>query len=141
MKTNTFLILLLLVMKTALGFSQTTIPTIKAKNKFATVRIGENRYADAWEMSPNVKTDPADIPDEVGDKGVLFAIITDLDSVGFLIKRGQKQSFMVILNEKDTVWGRFVGAVPKATFTEAVCPECLMIVNTRKDNAIFKMIG
>jgi hypothetical protein len=93
--------------------------TIRAKSKFATVRIGDKRYTDAWEMSPSRQSDPEVVNlGEVEEQGTLGAIITDLDSIGFMIKRGQKQPFCVILNEKDTVWAALKGGAPKATFTE-----------------------
>jgi hypothetical protein len=120
MKASTFFILLLMLLKTASGYSQSPIPTIKAKSKYASVRIGDKRYTDAWEMSPNPQSDPENINlGEVEENGTIGAIITDSDSLGFMIKRGQKLLFRVILNEKDTVWAIFKGGAPKSSFTEA----------------------
>ena len=120
MKTSIFFILLSILLKTTFGYSQSPISTIKAKSKFATVRIGDKRYTDAWEMSPTPQNDPEVVNlGEVEEQGTLGAVITDLDSIGFIIKRGQKQPFRVILNEKDTVWATLKGSAPKSSFTEA----------------------
>jgi hypothetical protein len=116
-KNITAIIFLLIGCVTGLN-AQNTVPTIKAKSPYASARIGNDFYKDAWQMKPNTRETADDIPLEVGDNGILMAIITDLDSIGYIIKRGQKQLFCIILNEKDTVWGIFKGNLPKASFSE-----------------------
>ena len=120
MKTNIFAIILLLVIANIVAaYSQNTIPTIKAKSKYASVRIGKMLYQNAWEMSPNPQNDPENINlGEVEENGTIGAIITDSDSIGFVIKRRQKLLFRIILNEHDTVWAMFKGGAPKSSFTE-----------------------
>lgn len=106
-----------------LGFSETAIcqnqiSTIKSKNNLASVRIGKDYYANAWEMSPKPENEPEDIGFESSDKGVLVAVITDIDSIGFVMKQGEMRLFKVILNGKDAVWAKFIARYPKANFTE-----------------------
>jgi Domain of unknown function (DUF4932) len=114
------LTILSMLLNPIIGFNQTTIPTIKAKSKYATVRVGDKRYTDAWQMSPSPRNAPEGIGlGEVPEQGTLGAIITDLDSIGFVIMQGQKQLFCVILNEKDTVWAMLKGGAPAANFSEA----------------------
>jgi Domain of unknown function (DUF4932) len=101
------------------AYCQNTVPTIKAKSPLASVRLGNDVYKDAWEMKPNTRQTADDIPSEVAEKGTLLAIITDVDSIGYVIKRGQKQLFCVVLNEKDSIWGILNGLLPKGSFSDA----------------------
>ncbi len=80
--------------------------------------MGKMRYENVWEMTATPENNPDDTGTEVGEDGLSCAIITDLDSITFLVKQGGKYPFRIILNEKDTVWGRFIGRYPKAHFTE-----------------------
>ncbi len=112
-------IILLFMLIANSAFAQNAVPIIRAKSAYASVRIGNDFYKDAWNMKPNTPQTADDIPSEVAENGTLFAVITDLDSVGYVIKRGQKQLFCVVLNEKDSVWGILKGSLPKGSFSEA----------------------
>jgi Domain of unknown function (DUF4932) len=101
------------------AFTQNAVPTIKAKSATASLRLGDEFYKDAWKMKPNTRQTMEGIPSEVPENGTLFAVITDSDSIGYIIKQGDKKTFCIILNEKDTVWGLFKGLTPKGTFSEA----------------------
>jgi Domain of unknown function (DUF4932) len=101
------------------ALAQNQVPTIKAKSVNASVRLGDEFYKDAWKMERNTQQTAGDIPSEVPENGILSAVITDSDSIGYIIKRGDKKPFCVILNEKDTVWGVFKGQFPKGNFSEA----------------------
>ncbi len=118
MRKKTLFILLLIFLKTTLGISQSPIPTIKAKSNKASVRFGKQYYPDAWEMSAKPQNDPEMLGTEVPKEGFLIAVITDMDSISFLVKQGELYKFRIILNEKDTVWAAANGRYPKANFDE-----------------------
>ena len=112
-----FSILVLLALACQMGWGQ--MPTIKAKSNKASVRIGKNFYKDAWQMKANLQADPGNIGNEVENAGTVMAVVTDLDSVSFVVKPGQSYPFRVIINQKDTVWATFKGGFLKANFSEA----------------------
>jgi Domain of unknown function (DUF4932) len=113
------LTILLIMLNPIIGFNQTTVPTIKAKSNKVSVRLGSEYYSNAWEITPNSEKDADETGAEVAKEGSFFAFITDVDSIGFVLKRGESRAFCIVLNEKDTVWARAKGRTPKADFDEA----------------------
>jgi Domain of unknown function (DUF4932) len=113
------LTILLIMLNPIIGFNQTTIPTIKAKSNKVSVRLGSEYYPNAWEITPNSEKDLDEMGTDAAKEGTFFAFITDVDSIGFILKRGEFRAFCIILNEKDTVWARAKGRTPKADFDEA----------------------
>jgi Domain of unknown function (DUF4932) len=118
MRKKTLFVLILILLKTTLGYSQSSIPTIKAKSNKASVRLGKQYYPDAWEITPKPQNDPEMFGTEVPKEGLLIGVITDIDSISFLVKQGEIYKFRVILNEKDTVWAAANGRYPKGNFDE-----------------------
>ena len=119
-KTITNLSLLLVILLNPIaGFSQTTVPTIRAKSNKVSVRVGTEYYPFAWEATPTPENNPDETGAEVAVEGSLFAFITDMDSIGFILKPGESRTFRIIINEKDTVWARAQGRFPKADFDDA----------------------
>lgn len=108
---------IILLINTISIYSQ--IPTIRANNNKASIRIGTQYYPEAWELTAHPQNDPDYISTEVDKEGTLFCFITDKDSIAFLVKRGEKYLFRVILNEKDTIWAQAKGGYPKAHFDVA----------------------
>ena len=109
----------LMLFKITLSQAQNQVPTIKATKNKISVRCGKQYYPEAWEATARSQNDPDDIGFEVDKKGTLMSFITDKDSLGFMVKRGERYSFRVIINEKDTVWAVAIGRFPKANFDEA----------------------
>lgn len=112
-------IVLLFMLIANSAFAQNTVPTIKAKSNKVSVRIGTDYYPNAWEITPNSEKDVDETGSEAAKEGTLFAFITDVDSIGFILKRGESRAFCIVLNEKDTVWARAKGRTPKADFDES----------------------
>lgn len=115
MKKLVFLLLFI----TNAAFAQNKVPTIKATSNKITLHWGKLYLPDAWEATPKPQNDPEDLGYLVEKKGTLMRFITDKDSIGFLIKPGDRQLFRIIINEKDTVWAVAVGRLPKANFDDA----------------------
>jgi Domain of unknown function (DUF4932) len=111
--------ILAILLNSIIGFSQNTVPTIKAKSSKVSIRVGAEYYPNAWEAVPTTENNPDETGSEVPKEGALFAFITDTDSLGFFLKQGESQSFRIIINEKDTVWARAKGRFPKAVFDDA----------------------
>ena len=111
--------ILVILLNPIAAFSQTPIPTIKAKSNKVSVRVGAEYYPFAWEATPTRENDPDITGAEVEKEGSLFAFITDMDSIGFMLKQGDSRLFRIIVNEKDTVWARAEGRFPKANFDAA----------------------
>jgi Domain of unknown function (DUF4932) len=113
------LTILSILLNPIIGFNQTTVPTIRAKSNKVSVRLGKEYYPNAWEATPAPENNPDETGSEVPKEGALFAFITDMDSIGFMLKQGESRSFRIIINEKDTVWARAKGRFPKAVFDDA----------------------
>jgi Domain of unknown function (DUF4932) len=111
--------ILVILLNSITGFSQNTVPTIKAKSNKVSIRVGSEYYPSGWEATPTPENNPDETGAEVAKEGSLFAFITDIDSIGFIIKQGESQLFRIIINEKDTVWARAKGRFPKAVFDDA----------------------
>ena len=103
---------------TSFSFGQIQVPTIKAKSNRASVWLGKQFYSNAWKMSPKPQNDPEELGALVAKEGSLIAIITDMDSIGFMLKQGESRLFRIVLNEKDTVWAEAKGRYPKGNFDE-----------------------
>jgi hypothetical protein len=111
--------LLVILLNPIVAFSQTTVPTIKAKSNKVSIRVGSEYYPNGWEATPTTEKEPDVTGTEVAVEGSLFAFITDMDSIGFMLKQGDSRLFRIIVNEKDTVWARAEGRFPKANFNAA----------------------
>jgi hypothetical protein len=112
-------LILVILLNPITGFSQNKLLTIRAKSNKISVRVGTDYYPNAWEAMPTPENNPDETGAEVAKEGSLFAFITDMDSIGFMLKQGESQLFRIIINEKDTVWARAKGRFPKANFDEA----------------------
>ena len=118
MKTTRFFsTTFLLVLAFQISWGQ--VPTIKAKSNKASVRVGKKLYKDAWPMEAKPQSDPDNIGSEVENTGTIMGVITDSDSLSFMVKPGQTSPFRVIINQKDTVWAAFKGRFSKANFDAA----------------------
>ncbi len=97
-----------------------------------------------WYSSYLFEPDFAIVFNKICTTGVFSAAC--LAALYYLLKdeKDEVSQFNLVFDPK--IFAQFFGIAAIAVtymvgFLEVVCPECLMIVNTRKDNAIFKMIG
>jgi hypothetical protein len=93
------------------------IDIINANSNQASIKIDDYLYGGNWNIVPEVSPDvfPVEIPN---GKTVKVSFITDLDSLSYQIKLGQKQDFYVILNDQDSAFTRFEGVPSKVNFTQ-----------------------
>lgn len=110
---------MLMVVCTQMGWSQQKMIVLKAKSNIASIRMGKLYYPDAWEMKKNSQSDPDNMNiEETKDSLTFMSVITDIDSIGYSVRQGQTIPFIVILNEKDTVWSNLKVGSSKGNFTE-----------------------
>jgi len=94
------LIIALTFLSTA-AFSQKQLPVIKANSKTAKI-YEEDGLLKGWNIDPKTKPDVFTTSKLVKAKIVKFK--TDIDSITFKIKPGEKKDFIVLLNGKDSCY-------------------------------------
>ncbi|WP_025142959.1 hypothetical protein [Pedobacter jeongneungensis] len=94
------LIIALTFLSTA-AFSQKQPPMIKANSKTAKI-YEEDGLLKGWNIDPKTKPDVFTTSKLVKAKIVKFK--TDIDSISFKIKPGEKKDFIVLLNGKDSCY-------------------------------------
>ncbi|MBO0953276.1 retropepsin-like domain-containing protein [Fibrella forsythiae] len=80
-------------------FSQKALPIIKAHSNQATIH-GQYNSVSRWHINPKLKLDVFTTGKLTKPTTMKFK--TDIDSVSFKIKPGQKKDFIVLLNDKDS---------------------------------------
>ena len=80
-------------------FSQKKLPVINANSNQAKI-YEQNNPASSWYLNPKIKLDVFTTGKLTKPKTIKFK--TDVDSISFKIKPGQKKDFIVLLNGKDT---------------------------------------
>jgi hypothetical protein len=81
------------------SFSQNKLPVIKATSSQAKIYEQDNPTSN-WTINPKLKLDIHSTGKLTGSKIVKFK--TDLDSISFKLRPGQKKDFIVLLNGKDS---------------------------------------
>jgi len=105
-----FLIICLLSSISSTLFSQQKLPLIHAHSKSAKIYEAGNSVK-GWGIDPNVILDTYVTNKIAGKKTVLFK--TDIDSIRFQIRPGEKYDFIVLLNGKDSCLTRIQGREAK----------------------------
>ena len=80
-------------------FSQKAMPVIKAHSSKANFYVSNNSVS-GWRINPKLKSDVFSTGKLTKSTTVKFK--TDIDSISFKIKPGQKKYFIVLLNDKDS---------------------------------------
>lgn len=97
------LLQILFLFLTTYGFSQQSLPVIKAASKAATIHE-EGQLKRKWNVSPEIKIDAFTTNKLIRPTAIKFK--TDIDSIGFILKPGQYKDFIVLLNGKDSCYTR-----------------------------------
>jgi hypothetical membrane protein len=96
---NTMLTFVLLMIGMVI-FGQDSLPVIKATSEKVDIRVGNEYFAKGgWALDPNKKPDVFSIGSKwiYGTKKVTFT--TDIDSISFDVKPGNKYNFIIVLND------------------------------------------
>jgi hypothetical membrane protein len=96
---KTMLTYILLMIGMAI-FGQDTLPSIKATSEKVDIRVGNEYFAKGgWALNPNKKPDIFSIGSKwvYEEKKVTFT--TNIDSISFNVKPGNKYNFIIILND------------------------------------------
>lgn len=113
--------LMLAILLTGVYFSyaQKPIPVLKAKSGKLSYRDGNNYRKNTWSISPHLNPDiyTAQVVDK---KGTIVSFISDIDSIGFLVKKKDKIRFVVLQEGKDSAFTEIHGSeyAPLVTFTK-----------------------
>lgn len=113
---RTFAILTILVPFCSLA--QKTLPIIKAISGQAKIYEQDNPPSN-WQINPKLKLDVHTTGKLTGAKLIKFK--TDVDSIVFKLKPGQKKDFVVLLNGKDSCLTRIIS--PEVRNFSKVSPE------------------
>ncbi|GAB3884803.1 pepsin/retropepsin-like aspartic protease family protein [Spirosoma agri] len=93
---------LIIALNSCVCFSQKAIQIIRAHSNKATiyVRYNQSNSVYRWHINPKVKLDVFTVGKL--NKATRVTFKTDIDSLIFKIKPGQKKDFIVLLNDKDS---------------------------------------
>lgn len=93
---------LLIVLNSYVCFSQKVIQIIKAHSNKANIYVKYNQFNSVyrWHINPKLKLDVFTVGKL--NKSTTVKFKTDIDSLTFKIKPGQKKDFVVLLNDKDS---------------------------------------
>jgi hypothetical protein len=96
---NTFLTFLLLMIGMSI-FGQDTLPVIKATSEKVDIRVGNEYFVKGgWALDPNKKPDVFSIGSKWAYEEKKVTFITNIDSISFTVKPGNKYNFIIILND------------------------------------------
>ncbi len=101
-----YLLALLLSMQCA-AQSTKSLPVIRSNQQLISIRTGKALQKNAWSISPQVKPD-IHIAD-IQDKSSQVTFITDVDSISFKVKPGERYDFVILLNGKDSAYTEIKG--------------------------------
>jgi hypothetical protein len=90
------------------GFTQITIPLIRATSRSVDIRINNNLHKGIWAISPEIKPDVF----PVSEKNARVTFLTDADSITFRVKKDRHYDFVILLNGKDSALTRVLYAEP-----------------------------
>ena len=131
MKKN---ILILFILIANLCFAQKQLPVIKASSNRAKIYT-ENNEINNWNIDPKIKLDVFSTSKLTSSTLIKFK--TDIDSLSFKLKPGERRDFVVLLNGKDSCYTRVQSPIMK-DFSK-VSPEIHdtipLIIN--KENTIY----
>lgn len=85
-----------------IGHSQAQMPMIRATNSLATIRVGDTFLKKNWGISAEVRPDIFEAYLKEPSTKIVF--ITDVDSITFEGKPGEKYPFVVLLNGRDSAF-------------------------------------
>jgi hypothetical protein len=107
MKKTTLFLLLFLVQNL---FGQSKLPLIRATSKSVTIIDGGIVAMTDWTLTPSAKPDVYTAERTTKTKWITFK--TDIDTLRFQLKVGEKFDFIILLNEKDSCFTQVESAVP-----------------------------
>ena len=98
--------------------AQSPLPVLKSNRGNLTIREGKEYKSSTWRIAPELNPDVYEA--NVIGKNHTVTFISDIDSVTFNVKMGQRIQFFVLLNGKDSAFTEIVGVkrTPKVTFTK-----------------------
>ena len=91
-------------------FAQQKLPVIRATSRVADLREGNYLQKGAWYIEPAIKPDIVYVG--LPRKAQRVTLITDIDSISFDVKYGQRYDFIVLLNSKDSCYSQIAGVLP-----------------------------
>lgn len=95
-----FIIILIYVGCVTFASAQGTIQTIKATSTKVDIRVGSDFYAEGgWKLEPQKNPDVFKIGSKWPYDSKKVTFTTDMDSISFDTKPGQKYDFIILLNE------------------------------------------
>lgn len=99
--------------------AQNPIPVLRAKSGKLSYRDGKLYRENTWSISPHLKPDIYTVQGS-DKKGTIVSFISDIDSIGFLVKKGDKIRFVVLQEGKDSAFTEIHGSgyAPMVTFTK-----------------------
>lgn len=91
--------------------AQQKLPVIRANSKNVKIKDGLNYKPDYWVIFPETKPDIyfTDIP----RKNSRVTFITDIDSISCILKYGETQDFIVLLNGRDSCYTQISANYPR----------------------------
>lgn len=96
---NTMLTFVLLMIGMAI-FGQDSLPAIKATSEKVDIRVGNEYFVKGgWALDPNKKPDVFSIGSKWVYKEKKVTFTTNIDSITFNVKPGNKYNFIIILND------------------------------------------
>ncbi len=104
------IIFLLLIFIAQNSFGQSKLPIIKANSRLVTIIDDGAVVMTNWSLTPSAKPDVYTAERTTKTKWITFK--TDIDSLRFRLKVGEKFDFIVLWNEKDTCFTQVESAVP-----------------------------
>ena len=81
--------------------SNKSLKVIKSNVENIDIRDNEKLSKNAWRISPDIKPDSY----QTSSLGKKVTFITDVDSISFIVKKNEKQDF-IIVKGKDSAWTR-----------------------------------
>jgi hypothetical membrane protein len=96
---NAILILILLMIGMSI-FGQDSLPTIKATSEKVDIRVGNEYFVKGgWTLDPNKKPDVFSIGSKWDYETKKVTFTTNIDSISFNVKPGNKYNFIIVLND------------------------------------------
>lgn len=112
-----FLALLFLLSCTPSTIAQTTLPVLQSGKKKISIRNGNILLADNWTITPELKPDVWDVV-LPADSIHRVTFITDVDSLSFDVRLGERYDFIILLNHQDAAYTSIATHPIPATFSD-----------------------
>jgi hypothetical membrane protein len=101
---NTILTLVLLIIGSVI-FAQESLPGIRATSEKVDIRVGNDYFAKGgWSLDPTKKPDVFSIGSKWSYESKKVTFTTDIDSISFDVKPGNKYNFIIVLNDTQSCY-------------------------------------